>query len=153
MAFFSFLKKNRFFTHEEAEKVVGAIRDAETKTSGEIRVFVESHCRLVNPVDRAAEVFWNLKMDHTVERNGVLVYVASKDHQVAIWGDEGIHRIVGTEFWTEEIKKLMHHFRQNAYADGLVLVINDVACILETHFPYRATTDKNELPDDIVFGN
>lgn len=77
-----------------------AIRSSEQKTSGEIRVYIESRCKYVNPIDRASELFWLLQMDHTQERNAVLIYIASKDHQVAIWGDDGIHKIAGPDFGT-----------------------------------------------------
>ncbi len=153
MAFFSFRKGSRFFTHDEASKIVQAIREAEVKTSGEIRVFIESRCKYVNPVDRAAELFWSLQMDHTQDRNGVLVYVASKDHQVALWGDDGIHKIAGPDFWKNEVVQLTDHFHHNAYAEGILLVINDIGELLQKHFPFKATTDKNELPDDIIFGH
>ncbi len=153
MAFFFPTRKARFFTHEEASRVLEAIRIAEQKTSGEIRVFIESRCKYVNPMDRAAELFWNLQMDHTQERNAVLVYIASKDHQVAFWGDDGIHKIAGPDFWTREISLVINHFRNNAYAEGLVLAIRDIGELMSRHFPYKPTTDKNELPDDIIFGH
>ncbi|MFT4024569.1 MAG: TPM domain-containing protein [Flavihumibacter sp.] len=152
MAFLSMGKRQRFLTHDEAAKIVEAIRVAEKRTSGEIRVFIESRCRYVSPVDRAAEIFWNLQMDHTQHRNGILIYVASLDHQVAIWGDDGIHGKTGERFWTEEVAKLLHHFHGNAYADGIKLIVDDLGSVLQQHFPYEEKTDKNELPDDIVFG-
>lgn len=152
MAFFFLKRKPRFLTHDEAAKVLEAIGMAEKKTSGEIRVYIESRCKYVNPMDRAAEVFWNLKMDHTKDRNAVLVYVASKDHQVAVWGDDGIHKAAGPHFWENEIVQVINHFKQNAYAEGLVHAILDIGEILSQHFPYQSSTDKNELPDDIIFG-
>jgi len=81
------------------QQIVAAIGQAERQTSGEIRVFVESRCRFVNPLDRAAEVFTGLKMDQTAQRNAVLVYVALKDRQLALYGDKGIHEKVGDAFW------------------------------------------------------
>ncbi|KYP14984.1 TPM domain-containing protein [Flavihumibacter sp. CACIAM 22H1] len=153
MAFFFLKRKARFFTHEEAARVLDAIRTAEKMTSGEIRVFVESRCKYVNPMDRAAELFWSLQMDHTEERNAVLVYIASLDHQVAIWADDGIHAVAGPDFWTAEIGLVINHFRNNAYAEGLVYAIKDIGELLSRHFPYKPTTDKNELPDDIIFGH
>ena len=72
------------FSADESARIVETIRNAEQQTSGEIRVFIESRCRFVDPLDRAAEIFWNLKMDHTVYHNAVLLYVAVKDHQFAI---------------------------------------------------------------------
>lgn len=155
MAFFFFKRKSRarFFTHDEATRVLDAIRAAEQKTSGEIRVYIESRCKYVNPMDRAAELFWSLQMDHTEERNAVLVYIASLDHQIAIWGDDGIHKIAGPDFWTKEISLVINHFRNNAYAEGLVLAIHDIGELMALHFPYKPSTDKNELPDDIIFGH
>ncbi|HEY8399233.1 MAG TPA: TPM domain-containing protein [Flavihumibacter sp.] len=153
MAFFFLKRRVRFFTHDEANRVLEAIREAETKTSGEIRVYIESHCKYVNPVDRAAELFWILKMDQTQERNAVLIYIASKDHQVALWGDDGIHQVAGPEFWKQEVVQVIDHFRHNAYAEGLIYAIRDIGNLLGQHFPYQPTTDKNELPDDIIFGH
>ena len=131
--------------------MVQAIRAAEKRTSGEIRVFVESRCRFVDPVDRAAEVFFTLQMEHTEDRNGVLVYIAMKDRQLAIFGDEGIHRAVGTEFWNKEVSKILHAFNAAHYVDGIIEIILDIGEVLAEKFPYERE-DRNELPDNIVFG-
>jgi uncharacterized membrane protein len=149
---FRLFKPTEFLSASEKEKIVAAIKAAEVQTSGEVRVYIESHCKYVDPLDRAAEVFWSLKMDHTTERNAVLIYVAVKDHQLAILGDEGIHKKVGNEFWNAEVAKMRLHFQREHYMDALVFVIEDVGKALVHHFPYSSTTDKNELPDDIVFG-
>jgi uncharacterized membrane protein len=77
-----------YFSSSEKRSIIDAIQQAELRTSGEVRVYIESRCRMVNPVDRAAEVFFGLKMDMTDDRNGVLVYLAMKDHQYAIFADE-----------------------------------------------------------------
>src|SRR5690349_8007092 len=113
----SFNKKSLFSANESA-RIVDAIRNAEQQTSGEIRVFIESRCKFVDPLDRAAEVFWNLKMDHTVYRNSVLVYVAVKDHQFAIFADTGIHEKLGDKFWQKEVSHMTRHFRENHYLDA-----------------------------------
>ncbi|WEK35875.1 MAG: TPM domain-containing protein [Candidatus Pseudobacter hemicellulosilyticus] len=152
MGFSPFSRPKEFFSLEEKQKVKEAIEAAERRTSGEIRVYVESRCRFVNPLDRAAELFWGLKMDYTKDHNGVLVYVAIKDHQFAVLADSGIHEKVGNEFWNKEVAAMTRHFKENHYADAIIQVINDVGEALRTHFPYDGETDKNELPDDIVFG-
>lgn len=145
-------KRKDFFSAEENARIVEAIRASEQTTSGEIRVYIESRCRFVDPLDRAAEIFWNLKMDHTAHHNSVLLYVAMRDHQFAIYADQGIHEKLGDAFWQKEVEQMSRHFRQNHYADALVFVINDIGSALRTHFPYDPQADKNELPDDIVFG-
>jgi uncharacterized membrane protein len=152
MAVFSFLKKKDFFSPDEKQRILDAIRESEQRTSGEIRVYIESRCRFVDPLDRAAEIFWGLKMDHTGFHNAVLVYVAVRDHQYAVFADAGIHEKLGETFWKDEVKAMHHHFKQNHVADAIVQVIKDVGSALHRHFPYDKGTDKNELPDDIVFG-
>jgi uncharacterized membrane protein len=147
-----FFSPKEFFTDEEKQLVVTAIQAAERCTSGEIRVFVESRCRYVDPLDRAAEVFAGLKMEQTAARNGVLVYVALKDRQLALLGDKGIHEKVGREFWDRQVQLILSHFNKANYAQGIAQVVAEIGKALETHFPYDKDTDTNELPDDIVFG-
>lgn len=148
----SFFKRKDFFSPDERARIIDAIRVAEMQTSGEIRLFVESRCKYVDPVDQASEIFWRLKMDQTVERNGVLIYVAIKDHQLAIIGDEGIHQRVGSQFWDKEVVNMLKHFQNKEFVAGIIAVVEDIGEALRTHFPYVTSTDKNELPDDIVFG-
>jgi len=141
------------FTAAETDLIVNAIKESERHTSGEIRVFVESRCRFVDPIDRAAEIFWSLKMDQTERRNAVLIYVAAKDQQFAIFADQGIYEKLGTEFWNKEIKTMSVHFRNAHFHEALLLVIADLGKALHSQFPYDSSIDKNELPDDIIFGN
>ncbi len=107
----------------------------------------------MDPLDRAAELFWQLKMDYTQDRNAVLVYVAVRDHQFAVFADQGIHEKVGNEFWNQEVQAMRKHFVQNHYADAVTQVVKDVGQALQFHFPFNRETDKNELPDDIIFGH
>src|ERR1700722_7473588 len=149
MALFS---RKPLFNEEQQQKIVGAIQAAEQQTSGEIRVYVESHCRYVNPLHRAAEIFAGLNMEKTAARNGVLVYVALKDRQLALFGDEGIDRKVGSAFWHEQVALILSHFNKADYAGGIARVVAEIGAALHKYFPYDKGTDKNELPDDIVFG-
>ena len=152
MGIFSFLLKRKdWFTPQEHEAIINAIRSSEKRTSGEIRVFIESRCSFVDPVDRAVEVFFGLKMDQTEDRNGVVLYIAMKDHQLAVFGDKGIHEKVGTEFWNKEVSTMLSSFRKENYATGIVQIVTEIGEALLTHFPYE-NEDRNELPDDIVFG-
>ena len=150
---FPFLRKKKsFFTEEETSRVVNAIQDAEKQTSGEIRVFVESKCSYMDALDRAVEVFSKMQMQKTADRNGVLVYMAVKDRQLAIFGDEGIHKKVGNEYWNKEVEKMISHFNKENFAEGIRQCVLDIGEALKSNFPYNKDTDINELPDDIVFG-
>lgn len=129
-----------------------AVRWAEQRTSGEVRVFVESRCKYVNALDQAVEIFAELKMDQTQDRNAVLVYIAIKDRQLAVFGDEGIHQKVGNEYWTREVAAMISAFNHEHIADGIRNCVLHIGEALHAYFPYDKDIDKNELPDDIVFG-
>jgi len=149
---FSLFKKKNFFTAEEQQLIIEAIQNAERMTSGEVRVFVESKCSYMDAIDRAAELFFQLEMQKTDDRNAVLLYVAMKDRQLAVFGDEGIHEKVGNEYWNNAVQKMISNFNRENYAAGISEVVKDIGAALTKNFPFNNDTDKNELPDDIVFG-
>ena len=154
MGLFPFKKSiPKFFSDEENNDIVQAIRHAELTTSGEIRLFVESKNKFVDSIDRAEELFFKMQMDKTEHRNGVLVYVAMKDKQLALFGDEGIYEILGPAFWNAAVKEMIADFSGNKISEGLQTCIKKIGLVLTEKFPYEADTDKNELPDDIVFGH
>ncbi|MDF2156559.1 TPM domain-containing protein [Algoriphagus sp. CAU 1675] len=141
----------KLFSSAERERIVDAIRSAETSTSGEIQVHIESHCK-GEVLDRAAEVFETLKMYQTKDRNGVLFYLAVLDHRFAILGDAGINQVVPENFW-ENIKNHMAGlFKQGLFTQGLMEGIKMAGEQLADHFPYQKDTDQNELSDEISFG-
>jgi len=145
-------KKVNFFTDEEEKRIVEAIRNAERMTSGEVRLYVEARCPYMDPVDQAAKLFFKLRMNETDDRNGVLVYVAVKDQQLAVFGDEGIHKKVGSDWWESEVKKMIAKINSDSLTASICEIVNDIGEALHTYFPYNNDTDKNELPDEIVFG-
>ena len=75
-----------FFTKEQEDIIIQAIKEAELNTSGEIRLHVENNCK-INVLDRASHIFKKLSMHKTALRNGVLFYLAVKDKKFAILGD------------------------------------------------------------------
>jgi uncharacterized membrane protein len=139
-----------FFSKEEKEQIKAAVQTAELKTSGEIRVHIDNHCK-EEVMDRAAWWFGKLEMHKTEQRNGVLFYLAIKDHKYAILGDAGINAVTPDDFW-DTIKEKMHgHFSEGAFATGLQEGILMAGEALKEHFPYQ-DGDVNELSDEISFG-
>ncbi len=149
---FPWQKKREFFTVEEKLQLVAAIQKAELRTSGEVRLFIESKCRFMDAIDRAKEIFLQLAMDKTDLRNATLIYIAVDDKQAAVFGDEGIHQKVGSEYWKTEVSKMLQQFRAEKLVEGICIAITDLGEALQYHFPFNSDTDKNELPDEIVFG-
>ncbi len=138
-----------FFTESDKLLVLNAIKQAETDTSGEIRVHVENHCK-GDLMDRAATVFSVLNMHKTALRNGVLFYLAVKDRKFAILGDVGINKVVPADFWEQIKLQVKIQFSNQLFAAGLAEGIVTAGEQLQKHFPYQSD-DKNELSDDISF--
>jgi len=138
------------FSDEDRQRIKTAIENAESLTSGEIRVYIEDECR-VSVLDHSAFIFSELKMHNTELRNGVLIYLAVKDNKFAIIGDAGIHAKVGDAFWNTIKEDMFQYFKKREFTDGLVKGINDAGKALGVYFP-RSLDDNNELSDDIIFG-
>lgn len=140
------------FTPEEESRIAAAIGQAERLTSGEIRLFVEDFCDRDHPVERAEELFQLFGMFNTKQRNAVLLYVAEKSRMFAIWGDVGIHRRVGYQFWDAEKQLLRTHLQAGAACEGICRVIDQVGARLQEYFPADPDDNENELPDEIIYG-
>ncbi|MBS1755467.1 MAG: TPM domain-containing protein [Ferruginibacter sp.] len=153
MRIFPFFKKKEFFSVEEKQQIVDVIRLAEKETSGEIRVYVESKNYYVDAVDRAAEIFFKLKMQETDHRNAVLLYIAMDHHELALFADEGIYQKVGDAYWNNAVKEMLSQFKKDNICNGIVQCITQIGKTLKQEFPFIPSEDKNELPDEIVFGS
>lgn len=137
------------FNDEEQQQIRKAIESAEKNTSGEIRVCIEKNCS-EEVLDRAAKYFYQLDMEKTRLRNGVLVYLATVDRKFAIIGDAGINAAVPADFWDETKNEMLEQFKQGNLVEGIIVGLNRAGLQLQKYFPYQLD-DKNELPDDIAF--
>ena len=136
---------------EEDRRVVEAIRQAELNTSGEIKVHIENSCK-GDVEQRSLAVFNKLKLNKTKLRNGVLIYLAVRDHKFAILGDKGINDVVEDGFWNDVKDLMLGHFKEGHFAEGLEQGIQRCGEKLKAYFPYQSD-DINEIPDDISYEN
>ena len=132
---------------EENDRIVSAIQEAEQQTSGEIRVHIDKKCPS-DPVKRAIRVFEKLGMHQTALRNGVLIYVSFSDRKLAIIGDHGIDSVVPADFWVSTKNQMIHHFKENRFADGIIAAITEAGMQLKSFFPHLEN-DENELSNEI----
>lgn len=144
-----FRTAKNFFTTDEQQQIVAAIREAERNTSGEIRVHIDNFC-FGSVVKKAQKLFQKLGMFHTTDRNGILIYIAVLSHKIAVVGDEGIHQKLGKEYWDSIVKEIVDAFVHHKKTEGLTKGIINCGHQLKTHFPYQVN-DKNELNDSISF--
>ncbi len=150
-------RPRKFFSEAEQKLIVEAIRQAELKTSGEIRLHVERDIPKKAPAEgdpyqRARQLFAELGMHATEARNGVLFYLATRSHRFTVLGDEELHQKVGEGFWEDVVARMAEHFADDRFGDGMAAGIEWVGEQLARHFPYQ-DDDVNELPDEISFSD
>jgi uncharacterized membrane protein len=116
------------------DTIVGAIREAEQKTSGEIRVLI-SHKSVADPVAEAQKEFFRLGMANSPEKNGVLIFVAPRTHKFAVIGDSGVHAKCGDVFWQELAKVMTDYFRKSEFTEGIIHAVRKAGDLLAEHFP------------------
>jgi uncharacterized membrane protein len=140
-------KTKDFLTKQDEQEIVSSIVEAEKNTSGEIRVHIEEHSEK-SPLDRSQEVFFELKMNETKDRNGVLFYICVSDKKFAIIGDKGINDVVESDFWDSTKDTVIANFKEGNFKKGLVEGILQAGQQLKHYFPYQSD-DTNELSNEI----
>lgn len=143
------MRTKQFLSKLEHDQIVGAIREAESKTSGEIRVYIQRGKLNTDPLISAQKKFHRLRMHKTSERNAVLIFIAPRAHKFAVVGDKAIHEKCGEQFWQQVVDGMREHFQKEKFSRAIVEGIEEVGKLLSTHFP-RTPTSSNELPDEIV---
>ncbi|HEY5814188.1 MAG TPA: TPM domain-containing protein [Terrimicrobiaceae bacterium] len=143
------MKPKDFLNQLDDSKIVAAIRKAEGKTSGEIRIFVtRRHLGRDDVVKRAATRFEKLGMTATRDRNAVLLYFAPRTNQFAIIGDTNANEKVGDILWREIASGIAEKLRQGLFTEAIVQGILMTSEALARHFPSRLD-DRNELPNEV----
>jgi uncharacterized membrane protein len=145
------MRTKDFLSQLDHDRIVGAIKAAEAKTSGQIRVYVQRGELAGDPVIAAQEKFQKLGMHATKERNGVLIFVLPRARKFAVIGDESVHQKCGDEFWQQLVERMRVHFQKENFTDALVEAIEEAGKLLARHFP-KTSAPRNELPDEIIEG-
>jgi uncharacterized membrane protein len=145
------MRTHKFLRELEHDRIVRAIKEAEAKTSGQIRIFLQRGHFDEDALERAQKKFVKLAMHKTKERNAVLIFVAPRAQKFAVVGDEGVHQKCGEAFWKELVEKMRLRFLREEFTDALVEGIESVGELLARHFP-KIGSSSNELPDEIVEG-
>jgi len=124
----------KFIKQLPHDTLIAAIRDAEHKTSGEIRVLI-SHKPVEDPVAAAQKEFVRLGMTKSPKRNGVLIFVAPRSRKFAVIGDEGVHAKCGDVFWQELAKAMTDYFSKSEFTEGVIHGVKKAGELLAEHFP------------------
>lgn len=145
------MRTHHFLQRLQHKEITAAIKKAEGRTSGQIRVFIQRGDFDDDAYPLARKKFRQLGMEKTRDRNAVLVFVAPRAHKFALVGDVGVHERCGQEFWERLVREMQAHFKEEHYNRAIVLGISEVGKLLAEYFPRTGETI-NELPDEIVEG-
>jgi len=145
------MRTHQFLKRLDHDRIVGAIKEAEAKTSGQIRLYVQRGEFAEDALLRATKKFQQLGMQKTRERNAVLIFVAPRMQKFAVAGDEGVHQKCGEAFWQELVAKMRGHFQNEDFTAALVEAVEETGRLLARYFPKTGVAE-NELPDEIVEG-
>ena len=140
---------HHFHANIRESEITAAIAAAESKTTGEIRVFVSRH-KYPDPLPIAQKHFEKLGMTKTAHRNGVLIFIAPKSKTFALLGDTAIHEKCGDAFWQSLRDEMIPHFKEGKYTEGVVHAISKAGVLLAEHFPVKPGEGKDELPNEVV---
>ena len=142
------MKHTEFIRQLDEARIVGEIAEAESRTSGEIRVYI-SHKERHDALTFARQRFQKLGMARTKNRNGVLIYIVPRTRQLAVIGDIAIHQKCGDAFWQKLVSGLTARMKEGRLTDAIVDAIREVGVVLSQNFP--TTHDKrNELSNEIA---
>jgi uncharacterized membrane protein len=129
-----------------------AIEASEKRHRAEIRFAIEvaldfrSLWRLRTVRERALEVFADLGVWSTVERNGVLIYVLLAERRVEIIADRGFEGRVSEAEWQRVCTVIEREFAGGRWRDGALRGIEAASALLVREFP-AAGPNRNEQLD------
>jgi uncharacterized membrane protein len=138
------MRTKEFLSKLEHDKIVQAIRDAESRTSGKIRVFIQRGKLDGDPLIAAQNRFHRLGLHKNAQHSDVLIFVAPRAHKFAIVADEAIHKKCGEELWQRLVEQMREHFRNEKFTHALIEAIHEIGDVLASHFPKRSPSHERE---------
>jgi uncharacterized membrane protein len=141
-------KTAAFFDGLDRPAIVEAIKRAEAKSFGEIRVHLH-HGPVSDALEAGKATFGRLGMEKTVHGTGCLLFLAPESRVFAVIGGAGIHEKVGDTFWIEARDAARACFSQGRFTEGIVTAVDKLGEALALFFPKRGPADTNELPDEV----
>jgi len=143
---------HRSFPSHALTAIEDAIQSSEQKHRAEIRVSIEvAHdlktlWRVRSTRERALEVFNELGVGSTVERNGVLIYLLLAERHVEIVADRGFDGRVSNDEWLHVGTLIERELAAGRWRDGVLLGIEAATALLTREFPATGPS-RNERQD------
>lgn len=136
------------FTPDEMKEIENSVAEAEKLTNAEITPVIVNYC-WGNLHKKAQLLFEKYKLHNTKERNAVMILLVVKNRELLIYGDKGITKKVGVDFWVKTKDEMVSHFKENDFLKGMIHGIQNAGEQLAKHFP-PTEDDVNELSNKVI---
>ena len=142
----------KFLSKQDLMDVETAIKEAETRTAGEIRVAIRQKRskkeKSLTVEQLARHEFVHLGMMKTVDRTGILIFLLLEAKEFFILADEHINQKVAPRSWDSVAEAMAGRFAKKEFRQGLLDAVRSLGEHLAAHFPAKAG-DKNELSNKV----
>ena len=142
----------RLFNDDDFLRISESIKEAESKTAGEIKISIKEKRdfsqKKKSLIELASLEFARLGMNNTRDKTGILLFLLLNEKKFYILADEGINKKVEQKVWNEIRDRMQADFSRGHFTKGILLGINEVGKILASHFPIKSD-DVNELSDKV----
>ena len=141
--------ERRFPSHaltaiEEAVEASEKMHRAEIRVAIEVALDVRALFRVRTARERALEVFTEIGVWNTRERNGVLIYVLLAERDVEIVADSGFDGRVDESEWLRVCTVIEREFGAGRWRDGVLHGIEAATVLLAREFPAAPGPNPNE---------
>jgi uncharacterized membrane protein len=129
---------------EEAIAASEKTHRAEIRVAIEVALDVRCLLRVRSARERALEVFAELGVWNTRERNGVLIYVLLAERDVEIIADSGFEGRIEESEWLRVCTLIEREFAAGRWRDGVLRGVEAVSALLAREFPGAGPSNPNE---------
>lgn len=127
---------------QKLSPIVLAISEAETRTTGEIRVHISRGWAEKDVFRYAQSIFEEFDMQRTAQRNAILIYLNLRTRKFAILGDRGIDQAIGPKAWEEMAHALKEDLLSTHFESAIAMGVQRAGACLAKHFPAEQRVDE-----------
>src|SRR3989344_9093582 len=131
------LRLRPFLTKKERGAITEAVGKAESKTSGEIKVLVVKKSSGKNEPDKKAAVearaiqeFYQMGIDNTIGKTGVLVMISLAEKMVNVKADKAINEKVDSGTWDAIVDMIINGIRSSSQKDAICGAVSFIGNLL-----------------------
>jgi uncharacterized membrane protein len=133
----------------DLDAIARCVDSAESGTAAEIRVHINHSLGfLERPRKKAVRVFFELGMDKTSGRTGLLLFLSLQERRIEIVGDSGVLSQVSNDSWNKVVNEMQQEILQKGLVPGICSGIDRIGRILSAALP-RTADDRNELSNTV----